>query len=154
PLQWEEENSYGQERSRGQGFESACAVFGRHPRRVSAREKNRGSGTHRVSARYHLPIPPYTRMRGFRVMNHQERAPANRKKKTKRHPRTAREKRINRKLAQIRVRVEHAVAGVKRSRIVKDTFRNTKENMSDASVEVACGLHNVRLDHRKHGLKL
>ena len=76
------------------------------------------------------------------------------KKKTKRHPLTDREKCINRKLAQIRVRVEHAVAGVKRSRIVKDTFRNTKENMSDAAVEVACGLHNIRLDHRKHGLKL
>ena len=79
---------------------------------------------------------------------------ARRKKKTKRHPLTDREKRVNRKLAQIRVRVEHAIAGVKRSRIVKDTLRNTTENMSDAVVEIACGLHNIRLEHRKHGLKL
>ena len=56
-------------------------------------------------------------------------------------------------LDKIRVRVEHAVAGVKRRRIVKDTFRNTKDNMSDATVEVACGLHNVRVDHRKPGSK-
>ena len=73
---------------------------------------------------------------------------------TRGHELTDQEKSFNRKLAQIRVRVEHALAGVKRSRIVKDTLRNTKEDLSDAVMEVACGLHNVRLKHRKHGLKL
>jgi hypothetical protein len=65
---------------------------------------------------------------------------------------TEQEKAFNRKLAQIGV--EHALAGVKRSRIVKDTLRNTKEGLSDAAFEVACGLHNVRRKHRKRGLKL
>jgi len=45
--------------------------------------------------------------------------------------------------------VEHAISGVKRSRIVKDVFRNKKPGLSDASMEVACGLHNLRVDHRK-----
>ena len=52
-------------------------------------------------------------------------------------------------LAKLRVRVEHAISGVKRSRIVKDVFRNKKPGLSDASMEVACGLHNLRVDHRK-----
>jgi DDE superfamily endonuclease len=55
----------------------------------------------------------------------------------------------NHKLGQLRVRVEHAIAGVKRSRIVKDVFRNKKPGLSDASLEVACGLHNLRVNHRK-----
>jgi hypothetical protein len=59
------------------------------------------------------------------------------------------ERRTNRKLSRMRVRVEHALAGVKRSRIVKDVFRNTKERTSDLAMEVACGLHNLRVEHRK-----
>jgi hypothetical protein len=56
-------------------------------------------------------------------------------------------------LARIRVRVEHALAGVKRARIVKDVFRNTKEGISDRVMEAACGLHNLRVQNRKHRLK-
>jgi len=52
-------------------------------------------------------------------------------------------------LAQIRVKVEHDLAGVKRSRIVKDVLRNTKSGVSDAVMEAACGLHNVRGENRK-----
>jgi hypothetical protein len=51
------------------------------------------------------------------------------------------------------VKVEHALAGAKRCRIVKDVLRNTKEGISDAAMEVACGLHNLRVDHRKRRLK-
>src|SRR6266852_5140733 len=47
------------------------------------------------------------------------------KKKPPRGELTAREKQTNRKLARIRVQVEHDLAGVKRSRIVKDVLRNT-----------------------------
>jgi hypothetical protein len=28
-------------------------------------------------------------------------------------------------------------------------FRNKKPEVSDTSMEVACGLHNLRIDHRK-----
>jgi hypothetical protein len=48
------------------------------------------------------------------------------------------------------VRVEHGLAGVKRCRSVKDVFRNTKEGASDAVMEAACGLHNLRVQNRTH----
>jgi len=45
--------------------------------------------------------------------------------------------------------VEHSLAGVKRSRSVKDVLRNTKEGFSDLAMVAACGLHNFRLECRK-----
>jgi hypothetical protein len=50
--------------------------------------------------------------------------------------------------------VEHALAGVKRSRIVKDVLRNTKEEVSDLGMVVACGLHNLRVRYRKRRLRI
>ena len=67
---------------------------------------------------------------------------------------TTKEKERNRKLSQIRVKVEHAISGVKRSRIVKDVLRNTKDGFSDLVMVMACCLHNLRVDHRKTPLKL
>ena len=61
---------------------------------------------------------------------------------------SAAEKRTNRKLGRIRVRVEHALAGVKRCRIVKDVLRNTADGVSDAVMEASCGLHNLRVEKR------
>ena len=77
------------------------------------------------------------------------RRPARRKKKPKGRELTGTEKKANRQLAKLRVRVEHALAGVKRRRIVKDVFRNKKPGLSDVSMEVACGLHNFRVTYRK-----
>ena len=45
------------------------------------------------------------------------------------------------------------LSGVKRNRIVKDTLRNTKEGCSDQVMEIACGLHNIRVQHRKRPLR-
>jgi len=67
---------------------------------------------------------------------------------------TTKEKERNRKLSQIRVKVEHAISGVKRSRIVKDVLRNTKDGFSDLVMVIACCLHNLRVDHRKTPLNL
>ena len=53
----------------------------------------------------------------------------------------------------MRVRVEHALAGVKRSHIVKDELRNTKESFSDLVMVVACGLHNLRVQVRNRRLR-
>jgi hypothetical protein len=50
----------------------------------------------------------------------------------------------NRKLAGLRVGVEHVLAGVKRSRIVCDTLRNWRAGFDDVVMEIACGLHNLR----------
>ena len=67
---------------------------------------------------------------------------------------TPAEKRTNRKFARIRVRGEHALAGVKRARVVKDVLRNTKDGFSDLAMVIACGLHNLRVHIRKRALLL
>jgi len=60
----------------------------------------------------------------------------------------------NRKISKVRVRVEHAIAGIKRSRTVKDVLRNTKDDFSDLVMVLACGLHDLRIERRKKPLKL
>jgi hypothetical protein len=60
------------------------------------------------------------------------------------------EKRTNRKLARVRVRAEHAIAGIKICRIAKDEFRNLVEGMSDLAMCVATGLHNLRRVSRRY----
>ena len=58
--------------------------------------------------------------------------------------RTEEERQHNRIVSQIRATVEHILAGVKRVRIVKDRFRNTKPRCADWVMLIACGLHNLR----------
>jgi hypothetical protein len=41
------------------------------------------------------------------------------------------------------------IAGIKRCRIVKDVLRLTKEGVSDLVMEIACGLHNLRVTCRQ-----
>lgn len=67
---------------------------------------------------------------------------------------STKDKERNRKISKVRVRVEHAIAGIKRSRIVKDILRNTKDNFSDLVMVIACSLHNLRVDHRIKPLRL
>ena len=45
--------------------------------------------------------------------------------------------------------IEHIIAGIKRCRIVKDLFRNTKDEYDDLVMEIACALHNFRVDCRQ-----
>jgi hypothetical protein len=54
----------------------------------------------------------------------------------------------NRQISSVRVRVEHAIGGVKRYRIVKDKIRNWKDDFRDQVMATCCGLHNFRLDFR------
>jgi hypothetical protein len=61
---------------------------------------------------------------------------------------TAIDKWLNRLFSSARIYVEHAMAGVKRCRIVKNVFRNTKKDFADLIMEVACALHNLRLEFR------
>ena len=58
------------------------------------------------------------------------------------------DKEQNRLISSIRVVVEHVISGIKRCRIVKDVFRNTKEAYDDMVIELTCGLHNFRTEHR------
>lgn len=54
----------------------------------------------------------------------------------------------NTTFSSIRIRVEHAIAGVKRNHSVTDTCRNIKTNTDDLFMSIACGLHNLRLANR------
>lgn len=58
------------------------------------------------------------------------------------------EKFINRCISSGRIVAEHVIAGVKRCRIVKDVLRNWKSDFDDLVMEVACGLHNLRVTMR------
>lgn len=71
------------------------------------------------------------------------------KKKPRGKELTEQEKERNQELSSERVIVEHHIGGVKRSRIVHDTFRNRKDNYVDIVMETACGLHNYRVSQRQ-----
>ncbi len=61
---------------------------------------------------------------------------------------SAEDREANRLISGIRVVIEHIISGVKRCRIVKDVFRNTKQGFDDVAMELACGLHNYRSSWR------
>ena len=52
---------------------------------------------------------------------------------------------INTQKSRIRIRVEHAIGGVKRLAAVAHPYRNHKPNMEDQLMLVACGLWNYHL---------
>jgi DDE superfamily endonuclease len=70
------------------------------------------------------------------------------KKKPKGQELSVADKRLNALLSSARIVVEHTLSGVKRCHIVKDVFRNTKVGFTDVVMEVACALHNLRVDFR------
>jgi len=70
------------------------------------------------------------------------------KKKPRGGELTKKEKEENRLLSHFRVVVEQVIGGVKRLHIVKDVFRNKKEDFDDLVMEIACGLHNFRTSCR------
>ena len=75
------------------------------------------------------------------------------KKKPKGKELTPEEKAENTIISSIRILIEHIIAGVKRCRIVKDVFRNTKLYFADQVMEIACGLHNFRTTLRYNTLE-
>jgi hypothetical protein len=58
------------------------------------------------------------------------------------------EKHINQWISSLRIRVEHAIGGIKRYRMIKEKVRNWKKGFKDAIIETCCGLHNFRLRFR------
>jgi len=56
---------------------------------------------------------------------------------------------LNKLISTVPIVVENVICGVKRCRIVKDILRLTKENISDLVMEIACGLHNLRVTFRQ-----
>lgn len=57
------------------------------------------------------------------------------------------ERLTNAAISKDRIGVEHSLGGVKVFRIVQDVFRNLRPNFDDLVMEIACGLHNFRVDH-------
>jgi hypothetical protein len=70
------------------------------------------------------------------------------KKKPRGGELTPPEKATNRRISSIRIRIEHAIGGVKRYRMVKDKIRLLKDGIRDTVMETCCGLHNFRLLYR------
>ena len=70
------------------------------------------------------------------------------KKKPRGRELTLEEKEQNSLISSMRIVVEHVICGVKRCRIVKDVFRNTRDRFDDLVMEIACGLHNFRTAYR------
>lgn len=69
-------------------------------------------------------------------------------KKPRGKPLSPADKENNQAISKVRIRVEHAISGVKRYRIVKDKLRNWKDGFRDQVMETCCGLHNFRLNFR------
>lgn len=61
---------------------------------------------------------------------------------------------FNRIISSTRVGIEHIISGIKRLRVVKDIFRNLMDGFSDLVMEIACGLHNLRIEMRQEGVKV
>ena len=56
---------------------------------------------------------------------------------------------MNKLCSSVRIVVENVLAGVKRCRKVCDLLRLTKDGLSDVVMEIACGLHNLRVTCRQ-----
>lgn len=70
------------------------------------------------------------------------------KKKPKGRELTSDEKQENKRISGIRIKVEHAIGGMKKCRIVKERFRCHKFGFEDMVILIACGLHNFRISHK------
>ena len=55
---------------------------------------------------------------------------------------------LNHLISKVRIIAEHVICGIKRCRILKDVFRNTRDGFADLVAEIACGLHNFRTQCR------
>lgn len=58
------------------------------------------------------------------------------------------EKKINRVISQLRVRIEHAFFGVKRLKIIRNMIRLKSYEIRDQIMRIATALHNLRLAFR------
>jgi len=71
------------------------------------------------------------------------------KKKPKGKELTEEEKQKNKEINSIRVKVEHAIGGIKRFGVISDIFRNKQDEFNDKVMEVSCGLWNYHLNFTK-----
>jgi hypothetical protein len=97
-----------------------------------------------------LDFPPHSKLwkdtgfQGYEPANTETFQP---KKKPKGGELTPEEKAHNAAISSERIGVEHSIGGVKVFRIVREVFRNIKPGFDDTVMEIACGLHNLRVDY-------
>lgn len=70
-------------------------------------------------------------------------------KKPKNKELTEIQKESNKQKSKIRVRIEHAICGVKRLHILKHKLRMKKYEQHDLVMLLGCGLHNFRCINRE-----
>ena len=85
---------------------------------------------------------------GFQGFNLDEVLILQPKKKPRGKTLSALSKALNQWISRLRIRIEHAIGGAKRYRIVKDKLRMWKKGIRDLVFETCCGLHNFRLNFR------
>jgi hypothetical protein len=61
---------------------------------------------------------------------------------------TPAQKEENQRIASEKMRIEHTMCSVKRCRIIKDKIRYWQDTVRDSVMDIAVGLHNLRLRHR------
>src|SRR5947209_10303094 len=93
------------------------------------------------------PRPRSTRTRAFRGMRLRACCPDSPKTPTGQELRVA-DRFLNHLISSARVVVANVLAGGKRCRLVKDVLRLTTAGLSDLVMEIACGLHNLRVSCR------
>jgi hypothetical protein len=71
-------------------------------------------------------------------------------KGSKHHPLTQAQKEENKVISSIRVRVEHAIAGMKRYKAASDVYRHKLANLDDTFMCLAAGLWNLHLQYTYH----
>ena len=97
------------------------------------------------------PFPPGSKLwkdSGFQGYDPDNTTTFQPKKKPKGKELNEAEKEKNRQIAKERISVEHSIGGVKRFHIIRDIFRNHKDNFDDLVMETACGLFNLTVQYR------
>ena len=129
-------------------------VSERHSRRVLSLSPTHSARVHdkRVAEQAQLAFPEGTFLfqdTGFQGHSPPGAAILQPKKKPRGQELDAQRKLLNRLVSRVRVGVEHALAGVKRCRIVLEPFRGLRAGLVDGVMQAACGLHNLRCAMRQ-----
>ena len=66
-------------------------------------------------------------------------------KKAKNKELTGEQKELNRQKSKLRIKVEHAICGIKRWSALVERYRNRKDNFEDAIIRIAAGIWNLYL---------
>jgi hypothetical protein len=125
--------------------ESTAKVVYLGPTEAGAKHDKKAADETNLTFPSHATLDQDTGFQGYAPADVLVRQP---KKKPRGQELSIADKFLNQIISGVRIEVEHVIAGVKRCRIVKDVLRLTIEGVSDLVMEIACGLHNLRVSCR------